>query len=103
MNIAAVLLTTVLALAGAPSQSIVVSGMTFGMVVHQRDFKDCDDAAAQLSGKEVAVAHIFYHYGAVPDPSDPDSRLLVVAVDTDQSYVEIPRIAWPYMTSAEIQ
>jgi len=103
MNLAALLLATLLALASGPTQSIVVSGMSFGMVVHQRDFKDCDDAAAQLSGKEVAVAHVFYHYGAVPDPSDPDLRLLVVAVDTEKSYVEIPRIAWPYMSSAEIQ
>lgn len=103
MNLVPVVLATLLAFDAAPTQSIVVSGMSFGMVVHQRSFKDCDDAAAQLSGKEIAVAHTFYHYGAVPDPSDPDLRLLVVAVDTEKSYVEIPRISWPYMSSAEIQ
>jgi len=81
---------------------MVVDGVSFQVQIHPQVFADCNDVAAKLNGKEIAVAHIFYKFGATPDPSNRMLRVLSAQVDTDKSYVEMPDIGWPNMSPAEV-
>jgi len=81
---------------------MVVDGVSFPVTIHARIFDDCSDAANQLSGKEIAVAHIFYTFGASVDPADPTRAVISVAVDTNKSFVEMPDISWPNMSPSEV-
>jgi len=81
---------------------MVVDGTSFQVQIHPQVFDDCNDAATKLSGKEIAIAHIFYKFGATPDPSNRQLRVLSAQVDVDKSYVEMPDISWPNMSPAEV-
>lgn len=93
--------TATVAAVAAAAPPIVVDGVAYHVVIRPLSFADCEDAGAQLSGSEVARAHIEYRFAAVVDPSDHHQRLLAASVDPDSTYVEIPQITWPNMSDAD--